>query len=145
MKKDINNSIGDLLRLAVAMSGNHEDPSKELSKIKEGKIYPTYLDDKWWDNACQRATEANETREVNGEEYDVIGHIKELCEVINGIKKEDREHLIYDITGVIFADAELTDTEKTFWSLVCKNIDLTEDEIQAQQTAYNEDLKKKIK
>ena len=141
----ISNSIGDLLRLAVAMSGNHEDPSKELNKIREGQIYSIYLDNNWWAQAADRAIDANEKREANGEEYDYLGHIKEIFDNINPIEKENREHLIYDITGVIFADAELTDIEEAFWGLVCKNIDLTEEEIQAQQKIYNENLKKELK
>jgi len=140
----ISNSIGDLLRLAVAMSGNHEDPSKELSKIKEGKIYSKYLDENWWDKAARRAIDTSKKREESGEEADVIADIKAPFDIINPIEKEYREHLIYDITGVIFADGELTETEELFWGLVRENIDLTEEEILAQQQIYNEDLKKKV-
>ena len=140
----ISNSIGDLLRLAVTMSDNHEDPSKELSKIKEGKIYSKYLDENWWDKAARRAIDTSKKREESGEEADVIADIKAPFDIINPIEKEYREHLIYDITGVIFADGELTETEELFWGLVRENIDLTEEEILAQQQIYNEDLKKKV-
>ena len=141
----IKDSIGDLLRLVIAMSGNHEDPSKELNKITKGKSYSIYLDTKWWDKACKRAITANKKREDIDEDYDITVHIKSLFNVINSIEKENREYLIYDITGIIFADGKLTESEETFWGLVSKNIDLTDDEILAQRKNYSEDLKLEIK
>ena len=141
----IKDSIGDLLRLVIAMSGNHEDPSKELNKITKGKSYSIYLDTKWWDKACNRARTANEKREDIDEDYDITVHIKSLFNVINSIEKENREYLIYDITGIIFADGKLTESEETFWGLVSEHIDLTDDEILAQRKNYSEDLKLEIK
>ena len=141
----IKDSIGDILRLVIAMSGNHEDPNQELKKIKNGKIYAKYLDEKWYDFAGERLIAENFKKEKNGEVYNMLNHIKTLFKTINAIDKSDREHLIYDITGIIFADGKLTDSEEIFWGLVSEHIDLTDDEIERQRKNYSDDLKLEIK